>query len=248
MNGVHTGTDPTAVTLPFSERKPIIFFMKIQPQLTTLPPAQRQLWPALRETPPNFVLYGGTAIALQIGHRESVDFDFFSNDEFFPSDLEARVPYLSGAQRLQAQQNTLTCLLGTTPQLVKVSFFGALNFGRVGTPLVAENNGIQIASLLDLAATKIKVIQDRAEYKDYFDLCALFEYGIALEDALRAACGVYGKTFNPIISLRALTYFGDGDVGRLTQQQQKFLEQQAKQLDLEHIQTPISPISGRLTH
>lgn len=48
------------------------------PRLNILPEAQRQLWPALDETDSlGFVLYGGTAIALRVGHRPSVDFDFF---------------------------------------------------------------------------------------------------------------------------------------------------------------------------
>lgn len=47
------------------------------PQLGILPPPQRRLWPELSAVPPSFVLYGGTAIALYLGHRPSVDFGFF---------------------------------------------------------------------------------------------------------------------------------------------------------------------------
>jgi len=46
--------------------------------LDILPPAQRKIWDALSALPSEFVLYGGTAIALQLGHRQSVDFDFFA--------------------------------------------------------------------------------------------------------------------------------------------------------------------------
>jgi hypothetical protein len=49
------------------------------PRLEILPPAQRKLWNELSETPREFVLYGGTALALHLGHRHSVDFDFFGN-------------------------------------------------------------------------------------------------------------------------------------------------------------------------
>ena len=52
----------------------------MKPRLDILPSAQRSLWPHLRELPDDFVLYGGTAIALRLGHRESVDFDFFSDE------------------------------------------------------------------------------------------------------------------------------------------------------------------------
>lgn len=51
--------------------------MVFTPRLDILPPAQRSLWPHLAQVPGHFVLYGGTAIALHLGHRQSVDFDFF---------------------------------------------------------------------------------------------------------------------------------------------------------------------------
>ncbi|MBF0334499.1 MAG: nucleotidyl transferase AbiEii/AbiGii toxin family protein, partial [Alphaproteobacteria bacterium] len=55
---------------------------RFAPRLDILPPAQRRLWDALSAVPPEFVLYGGTAIALHLGHRRSVDFDFFGEDGF----------------------------------------------------------------------------------------------------------------------------------------------------------------------
>ena len=52
------------------------------PKLEILPHAQRRLWDELRQTPEEFVLYRGTALALRLGHRHSEDFDFFSNNTF----------------------------------------------------------------------------------------------------------------------------------------------------------------------
>ena len=63
----------------------------LRPHLDVLPGAQRRLWPELRHTPPEFVLYGGTALALRLGHRQSIDFDFFSSRPFTPSELAARI-------------------------------------------------------------------------------------------------------------------------------------------------------------
>ena len=58
------------------------------PRLDVLPAAQRTLWPQLADVSRHsFVLYGGTAVALYLGHRESVDFDFFTNLPFQPDDL-----------------------------------------------------------------------------------------------------------------------------------------------------------------
>ena len=62
------------------------------PRLDILPPAQRRLWDELTEVPPEFVLYGGTAIALHLGHRQSVDFDFFGIQPLDPTALTLASP------------------------------------------------------------------------------------------------------------------------------------------------------------
>ncbi|MSP41735.1 MAG: hypothetical protein EXR70_24905 [Deltaproteobacteria bacterium] len=64
------------------------------PNLSTLPAAQRALWSELEATPDNFTLYGGTALALYLGHRTSVDFYFFSNASFDPDHLAKSLAYL----------------------------------------------------------------------------------------------------------------------------------------------------------
>jgi hypothetical protein len=64
------------------------------PRLDILPDAQQRLWPELAQTPDSFILYEGTAIALRLGHRSSVDFDFFTLMSFEPHSLLAELPYL----------------------------------------------------------------------------------------------------------------------------------------------------------
>ena len=190
----------------------------LAPRLETLPPPQRQLWKELAEIPSGFVLYGGTALALRLGHRISEDFDFFANSAFQPDELEREIPFLAGAVRLQSSPNTLVSLVEREGR-VKVSFFGGLSLGRVLDPEQAENR-VWVASLLDLAATKVKVVQDRAEAKDYLDLSRLLEEGVDLRQALGAARSVYGPSFNPLLSLKALTYFQDGDLAALPRELQ----------------------------
>lgn len=183
-------------------------------KLTILPPSQRSLWQELKSTPNNFVLYGGTAIALRLGHRQSEDFDFFSNERFEPSSLLSILSYLHGARVDQRRNNTLTVSVNRGG-LVKVSFFGDVQMARVRDPDVAGSNGLRIASLLDLTATKLKTIQQRAEAKDYLDLAAALETGIELAEALGAARAVYGNVFNALATLKALTYFEDGNLPSL---------------------------------
>ncbi|MYE81104.1 MAG: nucleotidyl transferase AbiEii/AbiGii toxin family protein [Gammaproteobacteria bacterium] len=176
-----------------------------------LPAPQRRLWSALGDTPTDFVLYGGTALALRLGHRESVDFDFFSREPFAPEDLRKRIGYLNAARTLQQSENTLTCVVAREGD-VHVSYLGGLDLCSVHEPDRADGAGIFVASLLDLAATKVTTVQARADAKDYLEIDALLGAGVTLEDALGAAGAVYGGGFNPLLTLKALTYFGEGDL------------------------------------
>jgi hypothetical protein len=63
------------------------------PRLDALPESQRLFWPELDAVPSDFVLYGGTGLTLQLGHRVSEDFDFFSSVGFGPDRLQARLPF-----------------------------------------------------------------------------------------------------------------------------------------------------------
>ena len=188
---------------------------RFEPRLDILPGAQLSVWEELsRSAPADFVLYGGTSIALRLGHRTSVDFDFFSSEPFRPGELQRQITWIREAEVLQSSPNTLTVVL-KRGEPVKISFFGGLSFGRVGDPELAGESALSCASLLDLGATKLKVLHDRAESKDYLDLAALLNNGVELVRMLGAAQALYGDAFNPMIALKALTYFEDGDLPRL---------------------------------
>lgn len=196
------------------------------PRLDILPPAQRRLWPELTAVPGRFVLYGGTAIALRLGHRQSVDFDFFSSEPFEPGQLFEAFPELRKGRRLQSKSNTVTVEIDRG-EAVGLSFFGGLTLGRVGAPEQAVGHSVAVASLLDLAGLKTAVIQERALCKDYEDVAALLRAGIKLPDALGAAGALYGPMFNPMITLKTLTYFADGDLPKLPGPVKQFLSEQA---------------------
>lgn len=187
--------------------------MSFAPKLTTLPEAQHALWPELKPLSSRFVLYGGTALALRLGHRQSEDFDFFADAPVNPDELLGSLPLLKGAIVRQKAANTLTVTVHR-PQPVKVSFFG-LSLRRVVDPEWTDDGVARVASLLDIAACKMAVIQSRSESKDYLDVAALLKNGVSLADALGAALAVYGEQFNPLISVKALSYFGDGDLATL---------------------------------
>jgi hypothetical protein len=163
-----------------------------EPKLEILPPAQRSLWAELDAIPAEFMLCGGTAIALQLGHRQSVDFDFFGCRAFDPVQLYSIVPLLNGSTVLQQAASTLTC--------------------RV----------------------------ERAEAKDYVDLHALLLAGIGLPMALAAAKVIYGERFNPQLTLKALSFFGDGDLPSLPVGVQQRIIAAARNADLDRL--PVLPV------
>jgi hypothetical protein len=204
---------------------------KFRPRLDILPPAQRQLWDELGTLPEYFVLYGGTALALHLGHRQSEDFDFFAHRDIDPDRLYRTTPFLQGSQITQQEPNTLTCLVHRKGP-VKVSLFGLPHLGRIGDPTIAEDNQVKVASLLDIAGTKAAVVQQRAQAKDYIDIDALIARGgIDLPMQLAAARAIYGPHFAPVPTLKALTYFGDGDLPALPDQVKLRLSRAASAAD-----------------
>lgn len=179
-----------------------------QPRLDILPPPQRALWPELDATPEHFTLYGGTALALRIGHRQSVDFDFFSPAAFDAAILAREIPYLAGAETVQLETNTLTCRVDRNGPVL-VSFFGGLKLGQAAPREDVDGSKLRVASLLDIAGTKALTVQQRAQARDYLDIDALIGNGIDLPRILAAGVIVNGGSFNPLITLKALSYFDD---------------------------------------
>lgn len=205
------------------------------PRLDILPPAQQQLWPELRDISKDFTLFGGTGVALHLGHRVSLDFDFFGTKHFDPDELIEAVSFLADASIVQKSRSTLTAIVDRG-EPVKVSFFGVPTLQRLDPPLVVEEIGLQVATLRELAGTKMAVVQKRAEAKDYIDVDAIIDQGkISLPVALAVAMHIYGKQFNPELSLKALCFFGDGNLNTLSKEIQERLLESVRLVDLLHL-------------
>lgn len=177
--------------------------MILQPKLEILPAAQLELWPQLKDTPNEFVLYGGTAVALRYGHRQSVDFDFFTTA---PLDVKAVSSELS-----YIKNNPHDMILRTNQQIdyalqfgentVNVTFMSNKNImpGAINSPDKTLGPGIKIASPLDLMACKIMAMHNRSEEKDFIDLGELIKNRIDLQ-----------KGFEGSVALARLTPQGTG--------------------------------------
>jgi len=186
--------------------------MKLHLEVLSKP--QREFWDDLADTvPAHFVLYGGTAVALRLGHRISVDFDFFSDQNLEVDRLLATAPFINRAVTLDRKPNTVTVSMPMSSGEVKLSFFGGFSFGRVGEPDRVPGK-VVLASALDLLATKLKTIHDRIEPKDYLDIEALLRSGLTLNQGFAAAMGIFGETLNPLDTAKAVAWFKDGDLDR----------------------------------
>lgn len=207
---------------------------RFTPRMDILPVAQQSLWPQLRAAVPSgLVLYGGTAIALRLGHRQSVDFDFFCADALDQVRIRHSFPFLSQSTVLQDRPNALTVQVSDgdiAHQSVKVSFFGMIEFGRVGEPQLTDDGVLLVASLDDLMATKLKVLLQRSEAKDYRDIAAMLDSGVSLSRGLASAREMFRPTFQPSESLRALSFFGDGDLHTLGDGEKRTLVKAAREV------------------
>lgn len=187
---------------------------RLEPKLRILPPAQREIWPSLAPAPHlNFVLYGGTAIALHLGHRESLDFDFFRFEPLNKDQIRAAFGFINGAAVLQDAPDTLVVLAEMPSGLVKISFFGSIGFGRINDPFQTTDGILLVASLDDLMATKLKATLDRAEAKDYRDIAEMISAGVSLATGVSAFSAMFNG--EPAQVLRSIGYFEDGDLNTL---------------------------------
>jgi hypothetical protein len=195
---------------------------RFEPRLDILPQAQRAIWSALAPTVAfDFVLYGGTAIALRLAHRTSLDFDFFSARPLRKRDIDQHFPFMRSAAVLEEAPNTLVVLVEDADGQTKLSFFGGTSIGHINEPSLTSDGTLLIASPEDLLATKLKAILDRADVKDYIDIAALLRAGLSLERCLAG----FAQMFNgePATVLRAIGYFEDGDVHELSSEDRRLL-------------------------
>lgn len=169
----------------------------------TVTPSTLELLKKLMEDPElqDFVLVGGTSLALQIGHRVSVDLDLFSVNSFVETDLNQ---YLIDRYHFE------------TDFLARSTVKGEIEGVQIDClshayPLVGEINiyeNIRLASLHDIAAMKLNAISGNGtRIKDFIDIAYLAEY-MSLNEMLASYQSKY-KTMNVLIPVKALTYFDE---------------------------------------
>jgi len=151
-----------------------------------------------------FYLAGGTGLALQIGHRDSIDFDFFKQGDFDTDVFLSKLENIFTGHTLmvtQNEKNTISCIVDDT---IKFSFFGFKY--KVLKPFI-ETEYFNLASIEDIACMKFSAILSRSLEKDYVDL-----YFILQNFDLKTLIDISLEKFENIDSaliLKSLIYFDD---------------------------------------
>lgn len=190
-----------------------------------------------------FYLAGGTGLALQMGHRDSIDFDFFKKGDYDTGEMIEKIESVFKDHRIiitQEEKNTVSCVIDGD---VRLSFFGYTQ--EVVKPLI-ETEYFKIASMEDIACMKLRALAKRAVEKDYVDLYFILK-NIPLDDLLDF-CEKKFPSFNRILTLKSLSYFDDvqnGDIlfkeghkvsmEEIQKQFGKLIEEYIRQKDMESI-------------
>ncbi len=158
----------------------------------------------INEINKSFALAGGTALALQLGHRKSIDLDIFSSESFSPRELEL---ILEGEKDLKFDfVNSNKSMLFAYINSIKCDF--VFEPSRRLEPFI-EHDGVKLFHVSDIAAMKMHTICGRGKKKDFFDLYVLIEnYG--WKTLLEWFTAKYDK--NQLYFLwRSIGYFKDAD-------------------------------------
>jgi Nucleotidyl transferase AbiEii toxin, Type IV TA system len=172
--------------------------------LSILSDTQKALLPFVKKLRKEYYLVGGTAIALYIGHRMSIDFDLFKKSTVYRAKLN---------KALQAENIAFQLIFADTESFhilangVKMTFF-QYPFDIPSTPLL---EGIRLPSLLDLAAMKAYALGRRAKWKDYVDLYFILRDFHTLEDIMTRTQTLFEGVFSPKLFRQQLCYFDDID-------------------------------------
>lgn len=172
----------------------------------------------------DFYLAGGTALALQIGHRISVDFDLFSGTEISKNLLVKVKRVFEGKTVIPSVNNPdeLTVFADD----IKITFL------KYPFPVInkfVDYNGVKILDAKEIAATKAYTIGRRGTLKDYVDLHFIVSEKISsLDEIMEMSKNKFGSEFNDRLFLEQLVYFNDIEETKI-----QFLKESITKSDLE---------------
>jgi hypothetical protein len=154
----------------------------------------------------DFSLVGGTAIALQIGHRQSIDFDFFSVKEF--NNIKIKQIIKRGGYKIN---KTFKEEIGQFTFFIKNTQFTFFHFPFKIKYTIYFDKIIKMPSLLTLAAMKAYALGRRVKWKDYVDLYFIINKYHSIEKIVKRSKSIFKGEFNERIFREQLAYFEDID-------------------------------------
>lgn len=155
---------------------------------------------------PPFVLAGGTAIMLQLGHRKSFDFDCFCEIETLPANLLQKIRRVLG-NSIVVNRKTIELITLTTSTQIEITFV-CHPYRPLRKPV--KTPGIPLFHLEDLAANKAYTLGRRPAWRDYVDLFFFMKWKIyPIEKIIGLAEKKFGGGFNSKLFCQQLTYFDD---------------------------------------
>jgi len=167
---------------------------------------RQEVFKRLKSFSSQFVLAGGTAIMLQIGHRKSFDFDCFCEEGELPSDLLTKVSKVFG-RSFKIFFESSEILTIKTEKEIDISFV-AHPF-KILRPVI-KTSSISLFHLDDLVANKAYTIGRRNTWRDYVDLFFFLKWRFySIEKILTLAKEKFGGEFNEKLFLGQLVYFDD---------------------------------------
>ncbi|HEX7586641.1 MAG TPA: nucleotidyl transferase AbiEii/AbiGii toxin family protein [Patescibacteria group bacterium] len=174
--------------------------------LEMLDDSRKALFPKLSAFQKTGYLAGGTALALQIGHRLSYDFDIFCPKEISLTFAAKAKKIFSIEQTLVNSSDEATFIVAGD---VKISFI-FYPFSLEKFILKKETCPLKILSPLGVIVTKAYAMSRRGAWRDYLDLYVALEKKItSVDEIIREAENVYGELFNQKMFLSQLVYIGD---------------------------------------
>ncbi len=167
---------------------------------------QKGLLSLISEFKKEYILVGGTAIALYLGHRRSIDFDLFSNKRIKRKQIKNIIinkgfPVDNVIYEAFDQMHLIV-------NGVKLTFF---EFPHKINAVKTFDNIIKIPDLLTLGAMKTYALGGRAKWKDYVDLFYILKYHHSFEEITKKAKDIFGNFFNIKLFREQLSYFDDID-------------------------------------
>ena len=166
-----------------------------------------KILPLLKNFKKDFYLAGGTGLALQLGHRDSIDFDFFSKNNIDTQKLFLQIKKIFKGYKIlkiQEEKNTLTVFIDEN---IKLSFF-TYNYKLIKKTI--DEPYFNIASIIDIADMKLSAIVSRANNKDYIDLYFIFKK-VSLKNILNNLNKKLPELDINLV-LKSLVYFKDLEI------------------------------------